>query len=88
MAEEIVFIVDDDNSVLDSLSILLQTIGFVTEPYDSGQAFLDNYDPAKSGCLLLDMLMPNMTGLELLQKLKEIEAMERETLRQFIGAAA
>jgi two-component system, LuxR family, response regulator FixJ len=73
MNEEIVFIVDDDNSVLDSLSILLQTIGYETEPYDSGQAFLDNYDSAKSGCLLLDMLMPNMTGLELMQKLREMQ---------------
>lgn len=71
MTDAIVFIVDDDASVRESLSILLRTSGFHTEPYPSGQAFLDNYDDSKNGCLLLDNKMPEMSGLELRQLLTE-----------------
>ncbi len=70
MNKDIVFIVDDDSAVLDSVSTLLQTMDYVTEPYNSAQKFLDNFNPDKTGCLLLDMRMPNMTGLDLLEKLK------------------
>lgn len=71
MNEATVFIVDDDEAVLDSLSILLQTSGYQTEPYRSAHEFLANYDINRKGCLILDIRMPEMSGLELQEKLKE-----------------
>ncbi len=71
MTDPVVYIVDDDMAVRDSLSILLRTSGFHTKPYASGQAFLDGYDAFKRGCLLLDVKMPEMSGLELLEILNE-----------------
>jgi two-component system response regulator DctR len=71
MTERNVYIVDDDFSVQDSLSILLRSAGFNTECYSSGQEFLNDCTPGKKGCLLLDVQMPGMSGLELQQKLNE-----------------
>ncbi|MCH8196979.1 MAG: response regulator transcription factor [Proteobacteria bacterium] len=64
-----IFVVDDDDAVRDSLKALLETGGLSVETYASGQEFLDAYDPSRRGCLLLDVRMPDMTGLELQQKL-------------------
>jgi len=69
-----VFIVDDDAAVLDSLGILLTTLGMNVESFDSGQAFLDVYDQDCKGCLVLDIRMPNMSGLELMRRLAQINA--------------
>ncbi len=63
------FVVDDDDAVRESLMALLETEGLGVETYASGQEFLDAYDPSRRGCLLLDVRMPDMTGLELQQKL-------------------
>ena len=64
-----IFVVDDDDAVRDSLKALLEAEGLSVETYASGQAFLDSYDPSRRACLLLDVRMPDMTGLELQQKL-------------------
>lgn len=64
-----IFVVDDDDAVRESLKALLETEGLSVETYGSGQEFLDAYDPSRRGCLLLDVRMPDMTGLELQQKL-------------------
>ena len=64
-----VFIVDDDEGVRDGLSLLLATVGQSCELYECGQEFLDAYDDSKRGCLLLDIRMPRMTGLDLQKKL-------------------
>lgn len=64
-----IFVVDDDAAVRESLKALLETEGLSVETYGSGQEFLDAYDPSRRGCLLLDVRMPDMTGLELQQKL-------------------
>jgi two-component system response regulator FixJ len=70
MTNEIpIFVVDDDDAVRDSLQALLETEGLIVETFASGQGFLDAYDPSRRGCLLLDVRMPDMTGLELQQKL-------------------
>ena len=66
-----VFIVDDDKSILDSLSILLNTENIKTETFASGKAFLDTYIPDKRSCLLLDVRMPEMSGLDLQERLIE-----------------
>ncbi len=63
-----IFIVDDD-AVRESLKALLETEGLNVETYASGQEFLNAVDPSRRGCLLLDVRMPDMTGLELQQKL-------------------
>lgn len=63
-----VFIVDDDDDVRRSISLLVRSIGLTDEPYASAQDFLECFDPQKAGCLVLDIRMPGMSGLEL-QKL-------------------
>jgi len=61
--------VDDDEAVCRSLSLLIETVGLKVQTYGSAQDFLDAYDPAQSGCLVLDVRMPGMSGLELQSKL-------------------
>lgn len=65
------FIVDDDKGVLKALSILLQSVGIRVDTFMSAQSFLDVYDPHRPGCLLLDVRMPGMSGLELQKVLSE-----------------
>ncbi|MEX2353274.1 MAG: response regulator [Gammaproteobacteria bacterium] len=66
-----VHIVDDDLAVQDSLSILLTTSGYKTASYRSGQEFIDRYKACDYDCLLLDINMPGMSGLELQQELNK-----------------
>ena len=58
-----VFIIDDDQSVLDALVRLLRIAGYEAKAYSSPQAFLDDYDPSMPGCVVLDLSMPGMDGL-------------------------
>jgi FixJ family two-component response regulator len=60
-----VFIVDDDAGVRDSLAMLLELKGFRTRTFAAAEAFLAEYRPEWPGCLVLDLRMPGMTGLEL-----------------------
>ena len=60
-----IFIVDDDAGVREYLRWLIDSVGLNVETFPSARAFLDAYDPARSGCLLLDLRMPGMNGLEL-----------------------
>jgi two-component system response regulator FixJ len=64
-----VFIVDDDEAVRSSLRLLLKSVGLVPTALASAREFLDKYDPAQPGCLVLDVRMPDMSGLELQEKL-------------------
>lgn len=66
-----VFIVDDDEAIRDSLAWLLESHDLAVRHYESAQAFLDQCDPALSGCLVLDVRMPDMSGLELHERLRE-----------------
>jgi FixJ family two-component response regulator len=68
-APNTVFVVDDDDGVRTSLGILLDSAGHRTAAFASAKDFLAQYDAARPGCLLLDMRMPEMTGMELLQEL-------------------
>jgi RNA polymerase sigma factor (sigma-70 family) len=63
--ETTVFIVDDDQAMRASLKWLIESVGMQVETYESAQAFLDAYYPGRAGCLLLDVRMPGMSGLEL-----------------------
>ncbi len=60
-----VFVVDDDEPVRDSIGLLLDTVDITYESYASAQDFLDAYDRSRTGCLVLDIRMPGMSGLEL-----------------------
>lgn len=60
-----VFVVDDAAAVRDSVSLLLETAGLAVEAHESAESFLAALDPERSGCLVLDMRMPGMGGLEL-----------------------
>ncbi len=64
-----VFVVDDDAAVRKSLSLLVQSVQLPVETYETAQAFLDAYDPSRPGCLVLDLRMPGVSGLELQQRL-------------------
>jgi two-component system response regulator FixJ len=59
-----VFVVDDDAAMRDALVQLLETAGLQVEAHVDGPAFLAAYEADRAGCLLLDMAMPGMTGLE------------------------
>jgi two-component system, LuxR family, response regulator FixJ len=60
-----VFIVDDDEAVRASLGFLLKSVGIAATAIGSAQAFLATHDALQPGCLLLDIRMPGMSGLEL-----------------------
>jgi FixJ family two-component response regulator len=60
-----IFIVDDDYAVRDSLGQLMEVAGFTYQTFESAEHFLQAHHPDRSGCLLLDLNMPNMTGDEL-----------------------
>ena len=66
----VVHIVDDDEAVRQSLAFLLSSAGLAVRLYDSATAFLAGLARVKGGCLITDMRMPDMTGLELLHALK------------------
>lgn len=70
MAEATIFIVDDDPAIRDSLSWLIETIGYPVRTFASAQAFLDAYEPWMPGCLILDVRLPGMSGLQLQQKMQ------------------
>jgi two-component system response regulator FixJ len=64
-----VFIVDDDPGVLDSLGFLMRSVGLDAETYQSAHEFLEVFDIERPGCLVLDVRMPEMSGLELQERL-------------------
>src|SRR5581483_5797511 len=70
----IVFIVDDDEAVRSSLRLLLKSVGLVPNALASAREFLEKYDPAQPGCLVLDVRMPEMSGLELQERLNQLGA--------------
>lgn len=68
-AEFTVFVVDDDQAVRESLAFLVQSVGLEVETFASAQDFLDLYAPERPGCLITDIRMPGMSGLELQERL-------------------
>ena len=63
--EPTVFVVDDDRAMRDSLSWLLDSVGLRVRSYATAAEFLADHDPAQPGCLVLDVRMPGMSGLDL-----------------------
>jgi len=64
-----VFVVEDDEAVRDALCMLVETVGLKCKTYRTAQDFLSDYDPGEPGCLVADVRMPGMSGLELQAKL-------------------
>jgi FixJ family two-component response regulator len=69
--EPIVFIIDDDQAMVESLSWIIESIGLKVKTYVRAQEFLEEYNPQQHGCLLLDVRMPGMSGPELQTRLNE-----------------
>jgi two-component system response regulator FixJ len=67
----LIYVVDDDDAMRDSLEQLLTAKGFSVATFDSAQAFLTSFEPNRAGCVVADIRMPGMSGLELQSRLKE-----------------
>lgn len=81
--ESIVYVIDDDQAMVESLSWVIESVGFKVKTYTRAQDFLEEYDPQCSGCLLLDVRMPGMSGPELQMKLNEL-GLERASVPPII----
>jgi two-component system response regulator FixJ len=69
--QQYVFLVDDDQDMRESIRSLLRSVGLPLESYSTAQEFLEKFDPEKPGCLVLDVRMPGMSGLDLQQRLRD-----------------
>ncbi len=78
-AQPTVFVVDDDEDVRNALRWLIESVDLTVATYPSAEAFLDHYTPSQSGCLVLDVRMPGMGGLGLLEHMR-VEGIELPTI--------
>jgi two-component system response regulator FixJ len=70
LSDEVVHVIDDDDAVRESLSFVLDTAGLTARTYESAAAFLAVAQGGVSGCIVTDVRMPEMNGLELVRKLQ------------------
>ena len=70
----LVYVIDDDEAVRDSLSILLESVGLPHQTFASAAEFLEVYDPERHACLVSDIRMPGISGLDLQERLLELHA--------------
>jgi two-component system response regulator FixJ len=69
--DSIIYVIDDDEGVRESLEFLLKTAGITVRGFDSAKAFLEIMPEVKSGCVITDVRMPEITGIDLLRKMNE-----------------
>ena len=69
----LVHVIDDDEAVRQSLAFLLTTAGFDVQTYESAPRFLEEAAKIKEGCVITDVRMPGMTGIELLRRIRELK---------------
>lgn len=74
MADEVIFVVEDDDAVRESIEALLETAGYRSAAFASGTAFLQALKMTSGSCVVLDVKMPGMDGLEVQQRLNESDA--------------
>lgn len=67
--DRVVHVIDDDEGVRQSLAFLLNASGFAARTYESAEAFLDALPTIEAGCVITDVRMPGLTGIELLQRI-------------------
>lgn len=66
-----VYAVDDDETVLDALRLILKTVGLQVAAYTSAGEFIEKFKPTRPGCVVLDLWMPDLNGFETLTRLRE-----------------
>ncbi len=66
-----VFVIDDDDAVRDSTTFLLQSEGYEVEAFSSGSAFLESVSPSYKGCVITDVRMPGINGVELIAQMRK-----------------
>ncbi len=71
VTEQCVYVVDDDIDVRDSLLWLLESVGLRVKSFENAQAFLDTYQPGHSGCIIMDVRMPGLSGISAQKKLPQ-----------------
>jgi two-component system response regulator FixJ len=69
--DAVVYVIDDDDAVRKSLTFLLKTAGLDARTHESATSFLDHLPQLRTGCIVTDVRMPGMSGLDLLRRLKE-----------------
>jgi len=72
-AQRVVHVIDDDEGLRESLAFLLRSAALEVRSFDSAKAFLDGLPHATLGCVITDVRMPDMSGIELLRRLKELK---------------
>jgi two-component system, LuxR family, response regulator FixJ len=72
-AQRVVHVIDDDEGLRESLAFLLRSAALEVRSFDSAKAFLDGLPHATPGCVITDVRMPDMSGIELLRRLKELK---------------
>ena len=72
MPDAVVHVIDDDDAARESLEFLLRSANFEVIPYDSGTAFLRSLPQTPFGCIITDVRMPDLSGIELLRRLKDL----------------
>jgi two-component system, LuxR family, response regulator FixJ len=70
--EPVIYVIDDDEAVRQSLEFLLKTAGMTARGFDSAAAFLEVLPQVGSGCIVTDVRMPGITGIDLLRRVKEL----------------
>jgi two-component system response regulator FixJ len=70
----IVYIIDDDQHLRTAIQILLESVGLGVETFDSSASFLPFYHPRLCGCIIADVRMPEMSGMQLLEKLNALKS--------------
>lgn len=71
-SKQIVYIVDDDQAIRHAMEMLMRSVGIDFEVFDSADQFLENHSNDRAGCLVLDIRMPGLGGLELQERLLEL----------------
>jgi two-component system response regulator FixJ len=69
--DPVIYVIDDDDAVRHSLEFLLKTAGMTVRGFESAKAFLDVLPQIRSGCIITDVRMPDITGIDLLRKVKQ-----------------
>ena len=82
--EPTVFIVDDDAEVRAALQLLMQSVGLPVEAFASAQDYLEGFDPERPGCLVLDIRMPGMSGIEALAEIRKLAAAGRMAFTNYL----
>ena len=70
--EPVIYVIDDDEAVRELLEFLLKTAGMTARGFDSAAAFLEVLPQIRSGCIITDVRMPGITGIDLLRRVKEL----------------